>query len=133
MSDTINFPPGFGLRNLVVWGNSGLVVFDKESNTVIKSPHDEECFGSIAREQQIYERFADRGGHKGILRYCGTFDSGIRLEFAPNNNLRAYLDEHSADIGQKRCWAIQIAEALDFAHRSGVIPWRLNMAQHNLG
>lgn len=80
-----------------------------------------ECLSSIAREQQIYERFAERGGHEGILQYCGTFDAGIRLEFAPNNNLRSYLEKNGADIGQKRCWAIQIANALDFAHRSGVI------------
>ena len=121
MSDSINFPPGFGLQNLVAWGNSGLVVLDKDSNTIVKSPHDEECVRFIVREQQIYERFVERGGHNGVLRYDGTFGSGILLEYAPKHNLRSYLENHDADMKKKCCWAIQIAEALDFIHLSGVI------------
>ncbi len=29
----------------------------------------------MAKEQQIYERFAQHGGHKGIHRYRGAFSS----------------------------------------------------------
>lgn len=121
MSESINFPPGFGRQNLVAWGNSGLIVLDKDSNTVIKSPHDEECVRFITREQKIYERLVERGGHHGILRYDGTFGSGIRLEYASNHNLRSYLEKHTADASKKYSWAIQIAEALEFIHFSGVI------------
>lgn len=119
---SINFPPGFGLQHLVAWGNSGLIVLDKDSSTVIKSPHDEECVRFIIREQHVYERFVERGGHKRVLRYDGIFGSGIRLEYAPNHNLRSYLEKHDdVAMEKKGRWAVQIAEALDFIHQSGVI------------
>lgn len=66
--DEIRYPSGFGYSDLVGWGTTGLVVLDKSSKTIIKTPFDpqnEECV--IRREQQVYERFAERGGQEGIL------------------------------------------------------------------
>lgn len=54
-------------------------MLDVLSNTIIKMPQD--------RERQIYKRLT---GHKEILRYCSTLESGIRLEYASNYHLRSF-------------------------------------------
>jgi serine/threonine protein kinase len=77
----------------------------------------------VSREIDIYERLSQRGGHEGILRYYGTVEKGIRLEYAPNGNLRSFQKRQKDCIdGSRRLkWAAQIAEALDFVHKAGVI------------
>lgn len=123
MSDEIKYPQGFGLKDVVAWGTTGLVVVDEPSQTVIKTPLCEDFSELILREQEVYERFTQCGGHPGVLRYYGTFESGIRLEYAPNGDLRSFNNRYNVDIdiAKRLRWATQIAEALDFAHRSGVI------------
>lgn len=129
--DLIQYPSGFGLSDIVAWGTTGLVVLDTSSKTVIKTPldpDDEECVGRISRERQVYERFAKCGGHKGILSYHGTYESGIRLELASNFNLRSYNKKHDVGFLQRLRWAIQIAEAISFIHRACVIHGDLTSA-----
>ncbi|KAK4039928.1 kinase-like protein [Parachaetomium inaequale] len=101
MSDRINFPSGFGMKDLVAYGNTGMVLLDKDTDMVIKSPHDEKSAVALTKEQQIYERFVQRCGHKSILCYHGTFESGIRLEYASHGNIRSYLDDHPADEARR--------------------------------
>ncbi|KKY30190.1 putative spindle assembly checkpoint kinase [Diaporthe ampelina] len=117
---TVQYPSGFSLKDLVGWGANGLVVHDESNNTIIKTPFAEENTDHIAREKQVYERFTERGGHKGILRYHGPYETGIRLDYAPNHNLRGLIDEETSQQ-QRLDWAIQIAEAVEFIHASGVI------------
>lgn len=80
--DGIQYPAGFGLKDLVSYGSAGLIVLDRSSNTVIKKPFDEESVPYIDLERRIYERLAQRGGHDGILRYHGVVENGI-----PSNTL----------------------------------------------
>ncbi|KAL2168837.1 hypothetical protein VTG60DRAFT_6807 [Thermothelomyces hinnuleus] len=124
--DDIHFPTGFGMKDLVAYGNSGMVLLDRDTDTVVKTPHDEHTREAVTRERQIYERFVERGGHKGILCYYGTFESGIRLEYASHGNVRSYLDDHCANEKTKIRWAVQLAEALEFVHRCGVIHGDVN-------
>ncbi|KAL2021259.1 hypothetical protein VTK56DRAFT_7338 [Thermocarpiscus australiensis] len=127
----IRYPSGFGLGDVVSWGTTGLVVLDKSSNTVIKVPFDydsEECLLRMQREREVYERFAQRGGHEGLLSYHGTFESGIRLEYAPNHNLRLHVRDSSVSSAQRLRWAIQVAEAIQFVHDAGVIHGDLTCA-----
>ncbi|KAK3366551.1 kinase-like domain-containing protein [Podospora didyma] len=126
MSDEINFPSGFTIKDLVAYGNTGLVLLDTSTGTVVKASHDGERSAAMAVEQQIYERFVQRGGHKGILIYHGTFESGIRLEYASHGNIRSYLENHPADELRRIRWAVQVAQALDFAHQCGVIHGDIN-------
>lgn len=123
MSDEIEYPSGFGMKDIIAWGSTGLVLLDAASNTVIKSPLDREQSPFILREQEIYERFSDCGGHPRILSYHGIFESGIRLEYAPNYDLWSYLRKHKDRVGvaQKLLWATQILEALCIVHDAGVI------------
>ncbi|KAK3372345.1 hypothetical protein B0H63DRAFT_496881 [Podospora didyma] len=80
MSDEIHFLSGFTTKDLVAYGISGLVVLDTSTGTVVKASPNEERSNATAVEQQIYERFVQRGGHKGILIYYGTFEWGIRID-----------------------------------------------------
>ncbi|OAL56832.1 kinase-like protein [Pyrenochaeta sp. DS3sAY3a] len=97
MSDLIQFPKGFGQQDIVAWGTTGL--------------------GTM-----IYERFEQRGGHRGLLRYHGTYESGIRLELAPRWNLSSFLRKHpETGIEQRMRWAHQITDALHFVHATSVV------------
>ncbi|AEO64155.1 86ccf4b5-c30d-4d6c-b62b-5dcc89d42aa0 [Thermothielavioides terrestris] len=122
--DEVKYPPGFGSADVVSYGISGLVVLDKDSQTVIKTPLFDDCELSLSRERDIYERLTERGGHQGLLRYYGTVGAGIRLEYAPNGDIRTWYargKEPGTTVEQRREWAIQIAEALGFVHSAGVI------------
>lgn len=119
--DDIQYPTGFGLKDVVGWGATGLVVLDESSKTVIKTPFDSFDENLISKERQIYERLTSCGGHKGILSYHGTFESGIRLEYAPNHCLESFNMKHNVDSRQRLRWATQIVEAIDFIHGAGVI------------
>ena len=123
MLDEINYPTGFGLKDIVSWGNSGLVCLDKYSQTIVKSPHAEENTDFIAIEKRIYERFGEHGGHQGVLSYYGSYESGIRLEYAPNHDLQSFLKKrtNNIDVRQRLRWATQLAESLGFVHCVGVI------------
>ncbi|PSN59004.1 kinase-like protein, partial [Corynespora cassiicola Philippines] len=59
--------------------------------------------------------------YEGILRYYGSVENGIRLEYAPNGNLRSFNNRNKVDNRQRLQWAVQIAQALSFTHLSGVI------------
>lgn len=126
-TDEIKYPPGFGLKDLVSYGISGLVALDKASQTVIKTPLSADCEDALARERNIYARLTQRGGHPGILRYHGPVESGIRLQYAPNGDIRAFrtfrAPKQGLEITSKlhQRWAIQIAEALAFVHSAGVV------------
>ncbi|KAL2181224.1 uncharacterized protein P884DRAFT_288474, partial [Thermothelomyces heterothallicus CBS 202.75] len=115
--DDIHFPTGFGMKDLVAHGNSGMVLLNRDTPTVIKTPHDEHTREAVARERQIYI---------GILCYHGTLESGIRLEYASHGNVGSYLDDHWANEKTKVRWAVQLAEALEFVHRCGVIHGDVN-------
>lgn len=127
-TDDIQYPSGFSLKDVVGWGTTGLVVLDESTTTVIKTPLDQENAALILREQRIYERLAEKGGHRGLLNYYGTFEAGIRLEYAPNHHLRTVNKEKQISEKQRISWAIQIAEAIDFIHTAGVIHGDLTCA-----
>ncbi|KAL2260597.1 hypothetical protein VTK26DRAFT_5346 [Humicola hyalothermophila] len=129
--DEIRYPSGFGLSDVVGWGTTGMVVLDKSSNTVVKTPFDhsnEECLLRMQREREVYERFKQRGGHAGLLSYHGVYESGIRLEYASRHNLRLHLRDSEVTTAQRLRWAIQVAEAIRFVHDAGVIHGDLTCA-----
>jgi serine/threonine protein kinase len=124
MSDEIHYPTGFSLKDIVSWGNTGMVCLDESSQTVVKSPHGEEDEEAIAIERRIYERISEHGGHKGLLRYHGCYESGIRLEYVCNNTLRSFIGKPTKDINIENLrfrWARQITDTLRFLHSIHVI------------
>lgn len=123
MSDDINYPTGFGLNDIVSWGNSGMVYLDESSQTIVKAPHGDENKDDIAIEQRIYQRLSEHGGHEGLLHYYGPYESGIRLDFASVGDLRSFLEAGTMDIGIERQlrWSKQITAALHFVHSKNVV------------
>ncbi|ORX96122.1 kinase-like domain-containing protein [Clohesyomyces aquaticus] len=110
MADCIRYATGFGSNDIVGWGTTGMVCLDKASQTVIKTAHDQDTEDRIAVEKAIYERFKQRGGHHGLLKYYGQYDSGICLKYAPKWNLSGYLSKHP-----------KVDDALCYAHTLKVI------------
>ena len=89
LDDEIQYPSGLDLKDVISWGTTGLVVLDESLKSTIKTtinPFDKEYICILSKERQVYERLTNRGGHKGILSYYGTFESVIRLEYAPNHS-----------------------------------------------
>jgi len=118
----IKWPTGFNKEDFVGNGNYGAVCLDSSSSTVVKFPH-KGCEEAIRIEIKIYERFEQHGGHAGLLRYLGPYESGLRLELASNYGLRRHLQDRGSEIAseQRLRWCQQIACALAFVHSKGVI------------
>ncbi|KAF2276159.1 uncharacterized protein EI97DRAFT_450493 [Westerdykella ornata] len=91
---------------------------DSASQTAIKTAHDEDNERMIAVEKAIHERFQQRGGHDGLLKYHGPYDFGIRL------------DIQGRAFEQELRWVYQIRDALCYAHNSNVIHGDLTL--HNV-
>lgn len=133
MDDTdnqIHYPSGFRFCEILEWGSFGMVLRKPGSRIVVKSPHFDAYQKFIDIERLIYERIEERNGHPGILRYHGTYESAIQLEFAARGTLRSCLARDSPPIEptQRRRWALEIAQSLDFIHRVGVIHGDLSSA-----
>nr|POE99490.1 megakaryocyte-associated tyrosine-protein kinase [Quercus suber] len=131
--DEIHYPTGFGLSDIVSWGSFGLICLDATSQTIVKSAHDVKTQPHLDAERRIYERFTQRGSHPSLLTYLGPYDDGsaIRLQYAPQQDLRTFRLRRGADMvtaDQRRQWAIQIADALSFVHRVGVVHGDLTCA-----
>ncbi|EOA84628.1 hypothetical protein ACJQWK_06522 [Exserohilum turcicum] len=122
----LRYPAGFSRDNILAHGISGLILFDKASQTVVKSPLSQGT-ADIDVERRIYERFKEHGGHENIVRYLGPYDTGIRLEYVHNYNFRGYLRANKVDYEQKIRWAQQIISALCFVHARGVVHGDLNI------
>ncbi|RMZ71793.1 serine threonine kinase [Pyrenophora seminiperda CCB06] len=117
----IRFPTGFNIDDYLSSGLTSMVYLDSSSNIVVKYPHQVDEEPAIKVERQIYERFQQHGEHKGLLKFYGTVDSGIWLEYASKNGLREYIQTHEINTGQRSDWAQQITSALAFVHSVNVI------------
>jgi hypothetical protein len=111
-----SIPTGCTIEDRVGLGTSGLVFLDSSSSsssTVIKFPHtgDIHALTHIEIEKSIYNRFTLGGGHEGLLDYDGPFEAGLRLEYAKNEGLLSYLQQHKGDIGfeQRFRWCQEVS------------------------
>lgn len=135
MYESISWPQGFGRRDLVAYGISGLVVLDRASKTVIKSPHGQDDQASIDLESSIYTRLSAQTSHPGFLEFHGYYQSspnlrGIRLEFAPNFTVENFLSRRSADVTRelRLRWSRQIPNALSHLHALNIVHGDLTCA-----
>lgn len=63
-------------------------------------------------------------GTKAFPRYYGPYDSGaIKLEFATHGQLTPFVakNEQTIDLTPRHSWVLQLASALEFIHRLGVV------------
>src|SRR2546421_1121533 len=94
-------PPGCSCDNSVGYGLSSAVYYDKHRNEIIKAPQLSEDRPFIDVENEIYKRLSEGGQHDGLLEYRGSEiysddnRTAIRLEWAPNDQLRFFLEDRS--------------------------------------
>ncbi|KAJ7068559.1 kinase-like domain-containing protein [Mycena amicta] len=68
-------------------------------------------------EEYVYQRIQ----HVRILKYFGTRDGYLELEFHPNNNLWSYLVEEKPSLATRIEWAVQIAEGMAHLHSHSIV------------
>lgn len=131
--------PGFTFRDILGNGFTGPVLLDRATQTAIKIPWDQDDpqhTDGIEREERIYTRFTELGGHPGLLVYHGRVVQegivGLRLEYAPNYDVNSFLINKPERAGPETRlrWMVQLAQALDFVHGAGVIHG--DVATHNI-
>jgi serine/threonine protein kinase len=122
----LQYPSGFYRDDILTHGISGLVLFDKASQTVVKFPLDQDE-ADIDVERRIYERFKEHGGHENIVRYLIPYDIGIRLEYMHIYDFGSYIRANKVDYEQKIRWAQQIISGLCFVHARWVVHGDLNI------
>jgi hypothetical protein len=90
-------PSGCSYNNLIGWGITGSVYYDKRRKKVIKAPNSLEDRILIKIEKDIYERLYKGHQYKRLLQYRGSqlFNENtftvIRLEWAFNGQLDRFL------------------------------------------
>jgi serine/threonine protein kinase len=126
--EQIRYPTDYEWSDILAWRSFGMVFLKPESQIVVKSAHLKSYQFFLDAERLIYERFEQNHGHAGVLRYHGPYgdddNSAIQLEYAPHGDLRTFLAgerEQPIDLSQRRLWALQLANALEFNRRVGVI------------
>ncbi|KAG5926560.1 hypothetical protein E4U42_003155 [Claviceps africana] len=126
------WPTGLGFENFISAGNTGMVLLDEATQTVVKIPAAEWSPPAMQRERDIYQRLSSRGAHPGILTYHGEFEKGFRLEYAPNGDLYQFLQSKRFHEKQhlRIQWMLQAAEALGFIHDAGIIHG--DLTTHNM-
>lgn len=123
-------PPGINSSNIVGFGTTGVVAVIPRTRRVIKFPHSEpDARARCEVEAKVYERLEllREKSCSTILRYYGTSELGITLEYVENGTLREHL--HTAGPPSKTLllrWARQAAQALVFCHASAVLHGDIN-------
>ncbi|KAH8600125.1 kinase-like domain-containing protein [Bisporella sp. PMI_857] len=71
------------------------------------------------REIAVYKRL---GSHKSILKYYGSLDGSVLLQFAPHGTVRQYLEssQHNSPLATRLKWTEQVTEAISYLHSKGV-------------
>ncbi len=80
--------------------------------------------GDLLVENQLLEII---GSHPRIIGSKGLTSDGLRLEYAVNGDLKAYLEAHpDTSLEQRLRWCKQAAEAVEYIHRKRVIHCDIN-------
>ncbi|KAL4803354.1 kinase-like domain-containing protein [Aspergillus unguis] len=134
----ILYPPGTR-RPMVAFGSAGMICRNSSNDVeVLKSPlrHDlsrcsedtvmhmkeEEAFSlaCIHREKAIFGMLPK---HDNVIECLGITDSGIRLQYMHNGNLRDYTRKNHAQLDDrtKETWVRNAVSAVEFIHQHSVI------------
>ncbi|OAA56884.1 Protein kinase-like domain protein [Cordyceps fumosorosea ARSEF 2679] len=116
------YPPGFGQRDVISRGTTGLIVLDAQTQTIIRWPENDRDWQGIQHERQVYEQLDALGGHEGLLGCYGCEDTyGLRLEYTAYRDLQSHIRYKGINQPLELQWMIQVARVLEFIHRHGVI------------
>jgi serine/threonine protein kinase len=114
---TIHYPYGLSLQDVVGRGITALVA---RLDAVMKFARPSEL-PLIAREKRIYQRLGN--DHHGVLRYYGSLDDALILQYAHHGSIRQYYARQfeSVPLQLKLRWVEQITETMSFVHSKDVL------------
>lgn len=118
----LHFPHGVHEDDIVGTGLVGMVALREDCKTVIKFAPSNTFQNFIDVERRVYERLNSGAPHDGILKYYGSLDQGLILEYAYNKSLRDYVAHHKEQpLLQRLSWAEQLAASVSFIHGKGIL------------
>ncbi|OJZ88760.1 hypothetical protein ASPFODRAFT_205861 [Aspergillus luchuensis CBS 106.47] len=121
----LQFPPGIDADDMIGQGKSGIAALDPKTKHIIKFPYNTDEGGAeCTHEKEIYERLerSPLPRPSSLLKYYGSTEHGIFLEYAKNGTLRRYSDgfDYGIPLPMILRFAKQAAEALQFIHDNGI-------------
>lgn len=141
MMDAYSFQPWRprGIRKLLASGGSNYIAF-VDDKTVLKFPlvsPDEDTASYSARGQKYRREIREAslrglevekkiletiGSHERVIRFKGSHEHGLLLEYMPNGSVDKYLRlDPETSLNQRLKWSLQAAEGVAFIHSKNVI------------
>jgi hypothetical protein len=73
-------------------------------------------------ERRVYERLGFDAQHDGVLKYYGSLDQGLVLEYACNDSLRNYVAHHKeSPLLRRLSRAEQLTASVSFIHIKSIL------------
>lgn len=120
--DILHFPEGVLVDDVIGAGLVGIVALREDRKTVIKFAPSNTFQHFIDVERRVYERLNSGTQHDGLLKYYGSLDQGLILEYACNKSLRDYVAHHKEQpLPRRLSWAEQLAASVRFIHTKGIL------------
>ena len=116
------YPPG--VTKIIGRGGENFIGVIDES-TVLKYPCIPGSSESLQIEAQLLEILES---HPRIIQSNGLTEHGLILQYAPNGNLRDYIESNlGISLDQKLRWCKQAAEAVKYIHEKNIIHCDINL------
>lgn len=113
-----------GVKRIIGRGGDSYIGMIDET-TVLKYPCIPNMTSNLRLENQLLKIL---GSHPRIIGSRGLTDDGLRLEYAVNGDLNAYITANPAtSLKQRLRWCRQAAEAVEHIHQKRVIHCDINL------
>jgi serine/threonine protein kinase len=120
--DILHFPEGVLVDDVIGAGLVGIVALREDRKTVIKFAPSNTFQHFIDVERRVYERLNSGIQHDGLLKYYGSLDQGLILEYACNKLLRDYVAHYKEQpLSRRLSWAEQLTASVRFIHTKGIL------------
>lgn len=115
---TIEYPYGLDGSDLVAAGSSAMVV---RLDAVLKFGSNFTDPSFLETEKRIYQRL--RHDNNGVVRYYGSLEDALILQYASNGSIRQYLKRQTEPIplSLRLRWVEQITTSVAFVHSRHVL------------
>jgi len=114
---TVCYPYGLNGQDVVGYGITGLVA---RLDAIIKFVRPSKL-QFIEREKRVYQRLGH--DHDGVLRYYGSLEDALILQYACNGSIRQYFarQDKPVPLPQRLRWVQQITASIAFVHSRNVM------------
>ena len=95
MEDSVRYPCGLNVQDVVGVGITGIVA---RLDALIKFVDSSKRLKleMIKRERRVYQRLGSE--YQGVLRYFGTLDDALILQYAANGSIRQYFAGQASPV-----------------------------------